>query len=181
MIRHHHHLTQPKDRLTALHEGGRILQGGGLLWGAGISRFTSLLDSLSSGFFDQPEFVPILERDLAEGQHRNPTDNPNYFTDAVFHLPDELAGELADAGFELVVLVAVEGPGWLAQAFAGRCDVPEQPERLLAVLRRVEHDRPDRRQLPSSRRWTKEVGPSSKAESATVIDQAHGYSSKYVP
>jgi hypothetical protein len=81
--------------------------------GAGISRFTSLLDSLSSGFFDQPEFVPILERDLAEGQHRNPTDNPNYFTDAFFHLPDELAGELADAGFELIELVAVEGPGWL--------------------------------------------------------------------
>ena len=55
-----YHLTQPKDRLTALHEGGRILRGGGLLWGAGISRFTSLLDSLSSGFFNQPEFVPIV-------------------------------------------------------------------------------------------------------------------------
>ena len=29
-----------------------------------------------------PEFAPILERDLAEGQHRNPTPNPIYFTDA---------------------------------------------------------------------------------------------------
>ncbi len=135
-----YHLTERKERLAALHEARRVLRDGGLLWGAGISRFASLLDSLSSGFFDQPEFVPILDRDLAEGQHRNPTDNLNYFTDAFFHLPDELAGELADAGFELVELVAVEGPGWLAQDFAGLWDVLEQRERLLAVLRRVEHE-----------------------------------------
>ncbi|MGA7320324.1 MAG: class I SAM-dependent methyltransferase, partial [Candidatus Sulfotelmatobacter sp.] len=95
-----YHLTKRDDRLTALREAHRVLRDGGLVWGAGISRFASLLDSLSNGFFDQTEFAPILERDLAEGQHRNPTGNLNYFTDAFFHLPDELAGELTDAGFD---------------------------------------------------------------------------------
>jgi len=123
-----------------LREAHRVLRDGGLVWGAGISRFASLLDSLSNGFFDQPEFAPILERDLAEGQHRNPTGNLNYFTDAFFHLPDELAGELTDAGFDLVELVAVEGSGWLARDFAHLWNVPQQRERLLAALRKVEHE-----------------------------------------
>lgn len=135
-----YHLTQREDRLAALREARRVLRDGGLLWGAGISRFASLLDSLSSGFFDRPEFAPILERDLAEGQHRNPTGNLNYFTDAFFHLPDELAGELTDAGFDLVELVAVEGSGWLARDFVRLWNVPQQRERLLAALRKVEHE-----------------------------------------
>ncbi|MGB3576232.1 MAG: hypothetical protein WBA08_08815, partial [Candidatus Sulfotelmatobacter sp.] len=89
---------------------------------------------------DQPEFAPLLERDLAAGQHRTPTGNLNYFPDAFFHLPDELAGELTDAGFDLVELVAVEGSGWLARDFAHLWNVPQQRERLLAALRKVEHE-----------------------------------------
>ena len=92
------------------------------------------------GFFDDPDFVPILDRDLAEGQHRNPTGNLNYFTQAFFHLPDELANELTEAGFELIELVAVEGPGWLASEFDQIWNIPERRERLLAALRKVEHE-----------------------------------------
>ncbi len=77
-----YHLTQRSDRQTALGEAYRVLRSGGLLSVAGIGRFASLLDSLAHGFFDLPEFAPILDRDLAEGQHRNPTNNLTYFTDA---------------------------------------------------------------------------------------------------
>lgn len=135
-----YHLTERKDRLTALREAHRVLRPGGLVWVAAISRFASLLDSLAHSFFDEPEFAPILDRDLAEGQHRNPTGNLTYFTDAFFHLPDELAAELSEAGFELVELVAIEGPCWLARDFDRLWNHPQQRQRLLASLRKVEHE-----------------------------------------
>ena len=135
-----YHLTERQDRLTALREALRVLRSGGPIWVAGISRFASLLDSLSGGFFDRPEFAPILDRDLADGQHRNPTGNLTYFTNAFFHRPDELAAELSEAGFERVELVAVEGPGWLARDFVRLWNDPQQRERLLALLRKVEHE-----------------------------------------
>ena len=135
-----YHLTERTDRLAGLREIHRVLRPKGVVWAAGISRFASLLDSLFSGFFDQSEFAPILDRDLAEGQHRNPTDNLLYFTDAFFHRPQELAAELAELHFELVDLVAIEGPGWLARDFERLWNHPAQRERLLAVIREVEHE-----------------------------------------
>lgn len=135
-----YHLTERKDRLTALRETHRVLRSGGLVWVAAISRFASLLDSLSHGFFDEPGFGAILDRDLAEGQHRNPTENLLYFTDAFLHRPDELAAEVSEAGFELVELVPVEGPGWLARDFERLWNDSRQRERLFALLHKVEHE-----------------------------------------
>jgi len=133
-----YHLTERKDRLTALRDAHRVLRANGRVWVAGISRFASLVESLSGGFFDQPEFVPILDRDLAEGQHRNPTDNLMYFTDAYFHRPAELAAELAETGFASVEVVAIEGPGWLARDFERIWNEERRRERLLDLLRTVE-------------------------------------------
>jgi ubiquinone/menaquinone biosynthesis C-methylase UbiE len=135
-----YHLTHRPDRLTALREAHRVLRPGGVVWAAGISRFASLLDSLAHGFFDDPEFAAILDRDLADGQHRNPTNNLVYFTDAFLHLSDELAAEVTEVGFKSVELVAIEGPGWLAHDFERLWKHPEKRERLLATLRRVEHE-----------------------------------------
>jgi ubiquinone/menaquinone biosynthesis C-methylase UbiE len=82
-----YHLVEREDRLACLREALRVLRPGGVVWGAAISRFASLLDSLSHGFFDDFVFAPILARDLEEGQHRNSTGNPLYFTDAFFIAP----------------------------------------------------------------------------------------------
>jgi hypothetical protein len=57
---------------------------------------------------------------LAEGQHRNQTENADYFTTAYFHRPDDLRSELETAGFQGVSVVGVEGPGWLLQDFDSR-------------------------------------------------------------
>lgn len=97
-----YHLVERDDRLACLREAYRVLRPGGMIWGAGISRFASLLDSLSHGFFDDPEFAPIVTRDLEDGQHRNPTANPVYFTNAYFHKPGELSREFLSAGFQVV-------------------------------------------------------------------------------
>lgn len=135
-----YHLVEREDRLQCLGEARRVVRPGGLVWGAAISRFASLFDSLSHGFFDDPAFVPIVARDLEDGQHRNPTDNPGYFTHAYFHRPGELSREFLAAGFQVVELVAIEGPGWLAQDFDRLWQDPAQRERLLAAVRKVERE-----------------------------------------
>ena len=135
-----YHLVEREDRLACLQEARRVLRPGGVVWAAGISRFASLLDSLSSGFFDDPAFAPILARDLAEGQHRNPTGNPKYFTDAFFHRPGELSRDLLASGFQVLEVVAIEGPGWLARDFDQLWSDPVQRERLLAAVQKVERE-----------------------------------------
>jgi ubiquinone/menaquinone biosynthesis C-methylase UbiE len=135
-----YHLVERADRLTCLREAHRVLRPGGLVWGAGISRFASLFDSLSSGFFDDPQFIPILDRDLQEGQHRNPTGNPIYFTDAFFHRPGELSRDFLAAGFRVMEVVAIEGPAWLARDFDRLWSDDAQRERLLAAVRKVERE-----------------------------------------
>jgi ubiquinone/menaquinone biosynthesis C-methylase UbiE len=135
-----YHLVEREDRLTCLREAHRVLRPGGVVWGAGISHFASLFDSLAHGFFEDSAFAPILERDLSEGQHRNTTGNPSYFTDAFFHRPEELADEILTASFQNVELVAIEGPGRLAHDFDRLWNDPAQRERLLSAVRKVEHE-----------------------------------------
>lgn len=135
-----YHLVEKEDRIACLREAHRVLRPGGIVWGAGISHFASLFDSLSSGFFDDPVFGPIMERDLEDGQHRNPTTNPVYFTDAYFHRPGELSREFLVAGFQVMEVVAVEGPGWLARDFDRLWNDLAQRERLLTVVRKVERE-----------------------------------------
>jgi len=135
-----YHLVERDDRLACLREAHRVLRPGGLAWGAAISRFASLLDSLTHGFFDDPAFAPIVAHDLEDGQHRNPTANPVYFTNAYFHKPGELSREFLAAGFQILQLAAIEGPGWLAREFDRIWSNPVQRERLLTVVRKVESE-----------------------------------------
>jgi hypothetical protein len=115
----------------------RVLRPGGLFAAAAISRFASTIDGLARGFLLQPGFEQIVERDVAEGQHRNPDRVPAWFTTAYFHLPEELEREVLEAGFELRALLAVEGP-FGAGAEAGALDAwLEDPERRALLLRTI--------------------------------------------
>jgi SAM-dependent methyltransferase len=109
-----YHLTQAEDRLQALAEAHRVLRPGGQVLVTAISRFASLIDGLYRGWLDDPEFRPIVDRDIADGQHRNPdpVGRPEFFTTAYFHTPDGLAAELWQAGFGPSTIYGVEGPGW---------------------------------------------------------------------
>jgi SAM-dependent methyltransferase len=135
-----YHLTERPDRLAAWREGRRVLRPGGVILAAAISRFASTLDGLRMAAFDDPAFAAIAERDLHDGQHRNPTDNPHYFTTAYFHRPDELAREAVEIGLRHEVTLGVEGPGWLLQDFDAWWSNAARRERLLAVARAVESE-----------------------------------------
>lgn len=135
-----YHLTERQDRLLALREAHRVLRPAGTLFAAAISRFGSLFDGLVRGLIDDPQFIPILERDLRDGQHRNPTGNPEYFTTAFFHRPEELRSEIQEAGFALIDLAAIEGPGYLAKDFARRWSDSNGRNELLKLIRAVAHD-----------------------------------------
>jgi ubiquinone/menaquinone biosynthesis C-methylase UbiE len=135
-----YHLTERDDRLQALREAHRVLKSGGVCLAVGISRFASTLDGIRRGLLKDPWFAAIAKQDLANGQHRNPTGNPEYFMDTFFHHPDELRDEIATVGFGICGVYGVEGPSWLLQDFDTWWDDPELRERLLQIARDVETD-----------------------------------------
>ena len=109
-----YHLTEPAARGLALAEARRALRPGGVLLAMAVCRYASLLDGLYAGWLDDPVFAPIVARDLADGQHRNPdpVGRPEFFTTAFFHTPEGLAMEVDQAGFTGTEVYGVEGPGW---------------------------------------------------------------------
>ena len=135
-----YHLTEAADRARALAEAARVLRPGGLIVAAGISRFASALDGLGRDLLGDPDFARVIERDLATGQHRNPSERLDWFTTAYFHHPDELAREVAAAGFELDGVFGVEGPIWLLGDFDRRWSDAAGRENLLQLARALERE-----------------------------------------
>jgi SAM-dependent methyltransferase len=120
-----YHLTARRDRVQAWTEAARVVRPDGVVIGAAISRFASLIDGLNLGLLADPGFVAIVEEDLRTGQHRNPDQHEKWFTTAYFHHPDELTPEMTEAGLVPELVAAVEGPAqtvgpaldeWLANA-----------------------------------------------------------------
>jgi len=132
-----YHLTEAAQRRQALFEAWRVLRPGGRLLAMAVCRFASLLDGVYEGWLDDPIFRPIVERDLADGQHRNPEPvaRREYFTTAYFHAPDGLTEEIGQAGYIGIDVYGVEGPGWpLRQEWAD----PRRREHILFAARAVE-------------------------------------------
>jgi len=135
-----YHLVERSDRLKALRESRRILKPKGVLLAASICRFASLIDGLSRGFFRDAEFRKIVAADLNCGQHRNPTNEPAYFTTAYFHRPEELAAEVGDAGFDDVQVLSVEGPAWSTALFREAWSDAVQRKSLMDFLSLIERE-----------------------------------------
>ena len=105
-----------------------------------INRFASLLSGLIDSHIDDPNFIPIVRRDLEEGQHRGQSDAPKYFTTAFFHRPEELEAEVLEVGFDKLGLYAVQGPGLIATDLEGRMSDPAKRAQLLDLIRAVEQE-----------------------------------------
>ena len=137
-----YHLPAAADRVASLREAFRVLAGNGTAVVAAISRYASALDGLARKLSLDPRFVKIRDRDLAEGQHRNDTNNDDYFTTAYFHRPDDLRSELEGAGFRDVTVLGVEGPAWMLPDFDARWENPALRKDLLDIARALESEPP---------------------------------------
>ena len=133
-----YHLVKKKERLKALSEACRVLKPGGVVFAAGISRFTSALDGSRGVFIRDHAFMKIVKQDLKNGQHRNPKSVPEYFTTAFFHHPRELEAEVRQAGFTSVRVLALTGFAWLLPSFNKIWNNRGLRARLLAILERTE-------------------------------------------
>ena len=142
-----YHLTERDHRIRALTEARRVVRGGGIVAAVAISRFASVIDGTVRGYLDDPRFVEIVERDLEDGQHRNPDGVEGWFTTAFFHLPDELSAEIEESGLRIERVAGVEGPGGWLDLWPGKRElvlraarlaenVPAMSAHMLAIARR---------------------------------------------
>lgn len=133
-----YHLTSRQDRVTALREARRVARPGGLVIAKALSRFYPLFEELAAGQPRGADWHGEKVRFLADGQYRNPSGDPAHFTTSYFHRPEELPGEIEEAGLVLRELVAVSGNVKLLPDVGQRLDVAESRDHLLSVLRLVE-------------------------------------------
>ncbi len=136
-----YHLLERADRVAVWREAARVVRPGGVVVGATISRFASLFDGFVKDYFSDARFRPLVDRVLVDGVHHNADASRTWFTSAYFHHPDELAGEVTQAGLVVRRRVAVEGPLWmtgprLTEILASR----ELTALLLEMLRGVEDE-----------------------------------------
>jgi ubiquinone/menaquinone biosynthesis C-methylase UbiE len=135
-----YHLPQRADRLATLAEARRVCRRGGVVIAAAISRFASTLDGLRGGYLEDDAFAAVAAQDRQDGQHRNPTGDPAYFTTAYFHRPEELAAECTAAGLVHETTVAVEGAAWLLADLDARLADARRRDVLLDAIASLEEE-----------------------------------------
>jgi ubiquinone/menaquinone biosynthesis C-methylase UbiE len=133
-----YHLCEPEERLKALKEAYRVLKKSGLMFAVAISQFASIIDGLCSGYYQDADFRKIIQQDLKNGQHRNPTKNELYFTDAFFHHPEELRSETEQAGFKRQTIIGIEGIGYMMKNFDNSWNNNKYRDFLLAIIQKLE-------------------------------------------
>lgn len=131
-----YHLVERDARLRALREARRVARSGAPVIAAGISRYATLMDIGSDGRLTEA-VEPFLNQLHATGQFRGGVVG---FTTAYFHLPDELALELADAGLRDVEVYGIEGPAGPTLRALGLGRIDELLEPAVRAARMVERE-----------------------------------------
>ena len=110
-----YHIAQREERLAALNECARLLRPGGVLCVAAITRYATLLWATTvfgaaNRLLEEDAFMQMVETELRTGEHVRPADSAyRGIGRSHFHAPDELKGELSDAGFKDIKLHGVVG------------------------------------------------------------------------
>jgi hypothetical protein len=133
-----YHLPDRADRVRALTEAARVSND--LVVAAVISRWSPLFEGMLRGLVDDPAFAAMLDTDLATGTRRGTQHHPHGFTTCYFHRPEEVVGEVEDAGLALVDLLPVEGMAHWIPDLADRLADPGRRDQLLDLLARTERE-----------------------------------------
>lgn len=124
-----------EDRIRCLKEAYRVLKPGGILFAAGISRFSTLLYSIYEGVFEQRQNV--LERELTTGIHHKVSER---FDFGFLHRPDELKEELHQCGFKDLSILGIEGPVWERYLVDKLYKDPTSWENYLTLMEKIEKE-----------------------------------------
>ncbi|MEZ5174711.1 MAG: class I SAM-dependent methyltransferase [Acidimicrobiia bacterium] len=134
-----YHLPEPDDRDRVWSEAARVCRAGGVVVASIISRFASLFSGLAEDAIWDPAFRTMMERDLADGQHR-PPEGSEYFTTAYFHRPDEARTEARAAGLVVDAVLGVEGiAAWIPRLLRS-WDDPERRQIIINAARAIESE-----------------------------------------
>jgi 2-polyprenyl-3-methyl-5-hydroxy-6-metoxy-1,4-benzoquinol methylase len=136
-----YHLQEADDRVQAWREAGRVVRPGGVVVGATINRYASLIGGLSNGFLFDDGFAQIVRRAVETGCHENPDEVEHWFTTAYFHHPAEIESEIADAGLHHQATLGIEGAGaFVPPDVEERMADPEARARILEAARIIESE-----------------------------------------
>lgn len=132
-----YHLRDRADRVQALREAGRIVQPGGFVFAAVISRWAPRLDGVVAQQLYRPVPQLLDLMDVVETTGDLPAAHDGGFA-AYTHRPDEVLAEVRDADLEVVDLVGVEGLPLSAADTAARRADPRDWQVLLDSARALE-------------------------------------------
>ncbi len=138
-----YHLQHRADRDAALQEAYRVLKPGGLLFAAGISKFSSATWALSvydedRKFLEDDIYMNMILGEMRTGSHNRPKEYPHFIADAYFHTDDQLRKEINENGFSVLNTHAVEGCIWFVPELNAKWENPVSRERLLTILHETE-------------------------------------------
>jgi SAM-dependent methyltransferase len=118
-----YHLTSRENRLRALGEARRVLRPSGVLLAGAISRWAARLHGMVANklYREYGSMAGVVEEVESSGRLTplEPGDFAGYT-----HRPDELRDEVAEAGFEVVELISVEGIAFALSDLRQRLDDP---------------------------------------------------------
>lgn len=140
-----YHLQSLEERLKVLKECYRVLKKGGVLFSVGISKFSTTTWALSTfgsknNLLNEDVFTDMIEKELKEGIHERPKEYPNLLTQAYFHTPLQLQGEIENVGFETINKHAIEGTIWFTPDLNEKWKDISIRKRLLNILEITENE-----------------------------------------
>jgi ubiquinone/menaquinone biosynthesis C-methylase UbiE len=136
-----YHLQAKTDRIKSLKEAYRVLKPNGIIISEVISRFASMVDGFLYGLVNDPEFIPIMHRDILTGIHNDTSKSKKYFTDGYFHQAEEVTCELEQSGFVFKDLIAVTSFGSTIPSIDEKIKDEDYKKNLLDTIRLVEKEK----------------------------------------